>query len=60
METRLVDLEIRYAHLEKLHRELSDVLYEQRLVIDRLEARVKELEERMLGADPGIERPPHY
>lgn len=60
MERRLVDLEVRYAHLEKLHQELSDVMYEQRLTIQRLETRVKELEERLLGPDPGVERPPHY
>jgi SlyX protein len=63
---RLTDLEIRYAHMERLLSELSDVLFAQQRAIDTLERRVKDLETRAPegagpsrdGEDP--ERPPHY
>jgi SlyX protein len=63
MEGRLVDLEVRYAHQDKLLEELSAVVYEQRRAIDALEKRVKALEDRAKGggdAAPPIEPPPHY
>lgn len=62
---RLTDLEIRYAHMERLLHELSDVLFAQQRTIDALERRVKDLETRA-PEGPGAsregeeERPPHY
>ena len=60
--SRLVDLEIRYAHLEKLVDELNGVIVEQQRAIDRLNAEVSRLGQRMLSMDksPEFEPPPHY
>jgi uncharacterized coiled-coil protein SlyX len=62
MSDRLTDLEIRYTHLERLVTELSNVLYEERLARDKLEARLKDLEQRLRSAEePSLdEPPPHY
>jgi SlyX protein len=59
---RLTDLEIRYTHVERLVEELSSVLYEERLARERLEARVKDLEQRLRSAEEPApdEPPPHY
>jgi SlyX protein len=61
VEPRIVDLEVRYMHLEKLLQELSDVLAQQEKTIARLVAEVTELRERLPddGARPN-EPPPHY
>jgi SlyX protein len=62
---RLTTIEERYAHLEKLVTELSDVVYRQQQQIDGLERQVSMLRDKV-GGDPGIvdpaqqERPPHY
>lgn len=64
-DSRLVELEIRYAHASDLVRQLSDALYEQQKAIDRLTQRVAILEGRWRaeqgheGAAPA-EKPPHY
>ncbi len=62
MEQRIVDLEVRYAHAEKLLGELSDVIYAQQKTIDSLTTRMKSLEERVLGLgeEPAGGPPPHY
>lgn len=62
METRLVDLEVRYSYLERQLEELSGVLFEQRRTIERMESRLKDLEGRLreLGEPIGNEPPPHY
>jgi len=61
-DARLVDLEIRYAHLEKLVDELNGVIVTQQKAIDRLNAEVSRLGQRMLSLDkePDFEKPPHY
>ncbi|MDX2012956.1 MAG: SlyX family protein [Myxococcaceae bacterium] len=62
---RLTNLEERYAHLEKLVSELSDVVYRQQQEIESLRHHVSMLKDKV-GGDPGIvdpsqhERPPHY
>lgn len=62
---RLTTLEERYAHLEQLVTELSDVVYRQQQEIEALRHQVTMLKDRV-GGDPGIvdpaqhERPPHY
>jgi SlyX protein len=62
---RLTTIEERYAHLEKLVTELSDVVYRQQQELDALRHQLATLKERV-GGDPGIvdpsqhERPPHY
>jgi SlyX protein len=62
---RVMNLEERYAHLEKLVSELSDVVYRQQQEIESLRHHVSMLKDKV-GGDPGIvdpsqqERPPHY
>ena len=62
---RLTTIEERYAHLEQLVTELSDVVYRQQKEIDTLRHQVLQLKDKV-GGDPGIvdpsqhERPPHY
>jgi uncharacterized coiled-coil protein SlyX len=62
MEDRLVTLEIRYTHLERQVDELSQVVFAQQQVIDRLTKELALLRSRASGveAGPGPERPPHY
>ncbi len=59
---RLVALEERYAHAEKLLADLDGVLYEQQRAIDRLQARVRRLEQQLGELLPELvqEKPPHY
>ena len=62
MESRIVDLEVRYTHLERQFAELSEVVFSQQRAIDgllrRLDAAKSELSE--LRAPVTDEKPPHY
>jgi SlyX protein len=62
MDPKIVDLEIRYTHLERQLQELSDVVFAQQRIIDTLSKEVLALRGRL--EDPGItpraEKPPHY
>jgi SlyX protein len=62
MEERLVALEVRYTHLERQAEELSQVVFEQQKVIDRLTKELAVLRKSLSGvkAGPGDEPPPHY
>ena len=60
MEPRLVALETRYTHLERLVDELSQVVFGQQRVIDRLSAEVTFLRKNASGTTAPSERPPHY
>jgi SlyX protein len=67
MQERLTEIEIKIAHMEQSLGELSDVLYQQQSLIDRLELRFNELRQRMAATaeapentDPSDEKPPHY
>jgi uncharacterized coiled-coil protein SlyX len=60
MEPRLVALEVRYTHLERQVEELSQVVFAQQKVIDRLTAELAGLRARTGGVDGPSERPPHY
>ena len=61
-EQRFVELELRYAYLERLVNELSDVVFEQGKTIDALRAELRRLRQHMdEPSDPiGNEKPPHY
>jgi len=62
-EERFVLLETKVAYQEKLISELSEVLVEHSQVIDRLESRVRRLEQALrdnAGEPVGHDRPPHY
>jgi SlyX protein len=64
-EGRLTELEIRFTEQQQLLGELSEVLYAQQRKLDRLEAEVDVLRQK-LAAEPGLvdantqEKPPHY
>jgi SlyX protein len=67
MQERLTDIEIRVAHMDQALSELSDFVYEQQKLIQRLEQNCKELRQRVDGAADGAtansasdEKPPHY
>jgi uncharacterized coiled-coil protein SlyX len=62
MDNRLVDLEIRYTHLERQHGELNQVVFEQQKLLDRLVKEVAQLRARAfgMGEEASNEKPPHY
>jgi uncharacterized coiled-coil protein SlyX len=62
MESRLVDLEVRYTHLARQMDELSQVVFAQQKTIDRLTQELAAWRARAAGVEdgPGLERPPHY
>lgn len=61
-DARVVDLEIRYSHLEKQLLELNQVVFEQQKTIDLLQQQVVALRTRLatLGEPMEHEKPPHY
>ena len=62
LESRLVDLELRFMKLERYAQELSDVVAEQQRRIEALLSETKRLRERATQDEPAIgnEKPPHY
>ncbi|HEY0834090.1 MAG TPA: SlyX family protein [Azospirillum sp.] len=67
IEGRLIDLEARLAHHERMAEELSAVMFEQGRTIDLLTAQVRRLRERLADMEAGADRspqddkpPPHY
>jgi uncharacterized coiled-coil protein SlyX len=63
LESRVVDLELRFMKLERFAQELSDVVADQRRQIDALTLETKRLRDRLSeedGEGPSNERPPHY
>jgi SlyX protein len=67
METRIEALEIKVSYQEKTIAELSSLVYEQSLQVERLDralrdlgTKFKELAEEGLPGMPSQEKPPHY
>ena len=62
MDPRVVDLEIRYSHLERQLAQLNEVVFEQQKTITQLEQQLLSLRARVTGLDEPMEneRPPHY
>jgi uncharacterized coiled-coil protein SlyX len=65
VDDRLTTLEERYTAAERALHELSDVVWDQARTIQRLEARLTQLEDRLRAVEEGggsvpVERPPHY
>ncbi len=62
LERRVIELEIKLTHQDRLLDELNEVVIEQRKVIDRLEKRLDVTEKALfeLGDEPANEQPPHY
>lgn len=64
-EERVIEVEIRAAHLEKTVNELSEVVYRQQRELDAIRALVQQLRDKLV-AEPGLvergtpEKPPHY
>jgi uncharacterized coiled-coil protein SlyX len=61
-EERLVELEIRYTHVERQVEELSQIVAAQQRTLDELVKHVGTLRARLaaLGDPTTNERPPHY
>lgn len=62
MESRLVDLEVRYTHLERQVAELSDVVFAQQRAIDGLVRQLSATQADLsqLSAPLANDKPPHY
>jgi SlyX protein len=62
LESRIVDLELRFMKMERFAEELSRVVAEQGRTIDLLVSEGKELRTQVFasGQSIGDERPPHY
>ena len=67
MQDRITDIEVKIAHMEQSLTELSDVLYQQQSMLDRMELRFTELRQRVAAIaespennNPLDEKPPHY
>ena len=62
MESRLVDLEVRYTHLERQVAELSDVVFAQQRAIDSLLRQVSSTKADLAQLSEPVmnEKPPHY
>jgi SlyX protein len=67
MRDRLTEIEIKIAHMEQAVNELSDVLYHQQQLIERLETGLEKLAENLASAgegptqtDAADQKPPHY
>ena len=62
MESRLVDLEVRYTHLERQVAELSDVVFAQQRAIDSLLRQLSSTRADLAQLSEPLtnEKPPHY
>ena len=62
MDERLVTLEVRYTHLQHQVDQLSQVVFDQQKLIDRLTSELAIMRARTSGVEEGTsrERPPHY
>ncbi|MBF0374055.1 MAG: SlyX family protein [Alphaproteobacteria bacterium] len=67
LEHRLIELEARLAHHERMAEEMSAVMARQDREIERLTSHVRQLVERLRGVEAGWERspqddkpPPHW
>jgi SlyX protein len=67
-QTRITELEIQLAHLQRLFEQLNDVVTQQAGRVDKIAAAQKKLEEKINqtrvgeseSVDPLDEKPPHY
>jgi SlyX protein len=67
LELRLTDLESRVAHHERMAEEMSQVIFQQGQMIDRMTAQLRRLRDQLADAEFGGGRspqddrpPPHY
>ena len=61
-EERLIDLESRLMHQEKLYEQLNEVVTEQAALVERLQRELARLKEQVLQGPPEDvdQSPPHY
>ena len=67
MNKQIIDLEIKFSHLEDFTRQLNEVVTSQQTVISRMEKEILDLK-RMVTAETGVQgnrslqddKPPHY
>jgi len=61
-ESRLIDLEVRYTHLERQLAELSEVVFGQQRTIDGLIQQLRATRAELVQASAPVtnEKPPHY
>lgn len=66
-ENRIVELEIKMAHAERIIEDLSEGIYRQQLQIEKLEQGLQQLSKKLqsntsgeLDIGPANEKPPHY
>lgn len=62
MESRVIELEVRYTHLAQQYAELSAVVFEQHKAIQELQQKLLGLRRQMddLGDPVANDKPPHY
>jgi uncharacterized coiled-coil protein SlyX len=63
METRLVELEVRYSYMERAVADLNAVVLELRTELERLQKQLVHLQKTAVDPPPPLpegERPPHY
>lgn len=62
LEERLIELEIRYTHQQRLLEQLDEIITLQRHEIDKLKVSFDTIQRQMesAGATPPNEPPPHY
>jgi uncharacterized coiled-coil protein SlyX len=62
MESRLIDLEVRYTHLERQVAELSEVVFAQQRAIDGLLRQLSSTKADLAQLSEPVtnEKPPHY
>ena len=62
-EERFISIETKLLHQERLLEELHEVIYQQQDTIDKLQKKLKQLEEMSNSENeirPTNEKPPHY
>jgi len=65
-DERLTEIEIKLAHAEQAISEMSDVIYAQQALLDKMEQRYDMLRQRISSVEAdsdspgGNEKPPHY
>jgi len=67
MNEQIINLEIKFSHLEEFTRQLNEVVTSQQATIVRMEKEILDLK-RMLNAETGVQgnrslqddKPPHY
>jgi SlyX protein len=62
LETRLVELEIKYSHQEELLEQLNKIVAKQSRIIDKTTRELNELKLSSINSQENIgsEKPPHY